>query len=427
MSQTAMRIAGSTDRPLSRHLAFTIRSLASLSVPAGRKELWAYDTKTPHLAYRLRASGASAFYWYRWTNGKPVKHRIAGGQEITVEQARAEAEILNGGKATGVNPVEEQRRQRREAESDKLTLREIWELFLADKTRTQKASTIDNYRSYMEGPALSGWLDQPVKSITREIVFRRHRQLGDDSGHAYANAAMRVLRAVFNFALALEKVSDNPVGVLAKRWFKVNPRTGKIADDQLADWFKAIQAMREATIKSDDGAIEIPDETARLGADFLEFALFTGMRRGEVSRLTWDRVNLDSRTVSVVDTKNGKPLVLPLSGYLVELLERRKAAGRSAWVFPSPGRKHVDGYFSEPRYAIDRLTALSGISHSVHDLRRSFVSAATRQVPHAVVKALVNHTAKADDITLDYSPFDTEELRPHVEKIAGFFLSKVKG
>jgi len=72
--------------------------------------------------------------------------------------------------------------------------------------------------------------------------------------------------------------------------------------------------------------------------DFLLVALFTGMRRNEIATLKWEHVDLIGCTLTVPKTKNGDPLVLPLSDYLVDLIaQRRETVGQSEWVFPGPG------------------------------------------------------------------------------------------
>ncbi|WP_163923451.1 tyrosine-type recombinase/integrase, partial [Raoultella planticola] len=74
--------------------------------------------------------------------------------------------------------------------------------------------------------------------------------------------------------------------------------------------------------------------------DFLRMALFTGMRRGELLKLRWENVDLQARTLHLPTTKNGDPLHLPLSAFLVEMLEDRfERSGALPYVFPGPGEQ----------------------------------------------------------------------------------------
>ena len=49
-------------------------------------------------------------------------------------------------------------------------------------------------------------------------------------------------------------------------------------------------------------------------------AIETGMRRGEIARLTWDDVDLKRRTLTLETTKSGEGLLVPLSKEAVGIL-----------------------------------------------------------------------------------------------------------
>ena len=83
------------------------------------------------------------------------------------------------------------------------------------------------------------------------MVEKRHRQIaeetakpgrsggGDNTGQATANQAIRVARAVYNFALDKdETLPPNPVR-MKKIWFEVAPRARFVTGDQLPDFYRA--------------------------------------------------------------------------------------------------------------------------------------------------------------------------------------------
>ena len=55
-------------------------------------------------------------------------------------------------------------------------------------------------------------------------------------------------------------------------------------------------------------------------SDVVRFAIETGMRRGELSGMTWQMVDLKKRTVTLQETKNGEKRVVPLSTEAVRIL-----------------------------------------------------------------------------------------------------------
>ena len=150
--------------------------------------------------------------------------------------------------------------------------------------------------------------------------------------------------------------------------------------------------------------------------DFLLMALFTGMRRGELSKLRWENVDLRARTLHLPSTKNGDPLNLPLPRFIVDMLaERAERVGQSPWVFPGPGK---DGHLVETKKFLARVSAGSGVAFTLHDLRRTFITIAeSLDVPHYALKRLLNHRTNGD-VTGGYIVINAERLREPMEKVA---------
>jgi integrase len=153
-----------------------------------------------------------------------------------------------------------------------------------------------------------------------------------------------------------------------------------------------------------------------MASDYLLFILFSGLRRREAASLRWEQVDLNHKTVRIFDTKNGKPLTLPLSKPLIEVLLSRKLFGESVWVFPGsvPGKPIV-----EPKGHVRRVSQMSGVSFTVHDLRRTFITVAeSLDISKTAIQALVNHSGAGVDVTDGYVIMDESRLREPMEKIA---------
>ncbi len=106
-------------------------------------------------------------------------------------------------------------------------------------------------------------------------------------------------------------------------------------------------------------------------------AISTGARRGELIRLRWADVSLESRSpqANIQNTKNGDARRLPLAGRALEAMHRlaRSNQGNSPFVFPS--KKHPD----RPYYGFDAhwyaALARAGLSNfRFHDLRHTCAS-----------------------------------------------------
>ena len=55
-------------------------------------------------------------------------------------------------------------------------------------------------------------------------------------------------------------------------------------------------------------------------SEIFQFAIETGMRRGEISVMRWEHVNLKNRTLCIPETKTGKSRIVPLSSVATEIL-----------------------------------------------------------------------------------------------------------
>ena len=72
--------------------------------------------------------------------------------------------------------------------------------------------------------------------------------------------------------------------------------------------------------------------------DVIRFAIETGMRRGEISRMKWEHVDLKKKILFVPETKTGEPRKIPLSTEAVRVLSglARRIDG-SVWGYDEKG------------------------------------------------------------------------------------------
>jgi integrase len=117
----------------------------------------------------------------------------------------------------------------------------------------------------------------------------------------------------------------------------------------------------------------------------------TGQRREEVAQLTWDELNLASRTwtLPAFRTKNGKAHIVHLSQEAIVLLMHMPRLGK--FVFSYSGTKPFRS-FSAAKRELDKLSEIT--RWRLHDLRRTCVSGMARLgvAPHVADKVL-NHQA----------------------------------
>jgi hypothetical protein len=165
-----------------------------IEAPTDRDQSFYRDAQLKGFAVRVTANGVKSFIVEKLIDGKVRRITIGRYGEITVEQARREAQKLFGKIATGIDPRAEQKN----AELQPLSLNEVFQDYLKAR-KTLKPRTLYDYKNVINR-AFTDWKDKPLLSITKDKVAKLHTSLGQKQGEAYANLAMRVLRALFNFA-----------------------------------------------------------------------------------------------------------------------------------------------------------------------------------------------------------------------------------
>jgi|GEM_PF-686991 len=295
---------------------------------------------TKHVGVRYRESGArkhrgrsDKYYSIRYKlAGKTVEEGVGWESSGITPQycANLRGELVQNAKTGQGDHSLREKRDRVEAlkraeKSKNVTLEYAFQEFLS--TRQLKARTIKDYQKFM-GSAFLDWRIRVIKDVTRDMVSRKHKLLGEEIGHAQANQAFRFLRGLFNYCIAKYEDVDgsplvkfNPVLILTqtRQWFRVNRRQTIIKGKDLPKWFKAVQELQSKTVKA-----------------YLLTILLSGLRRNEALPLEKKMIDLEERTITLLDTKNNKPFLIPIPNHLHGVLKARiEANEESAYIFPS--------------------------------------------------------------------------------------------
>ncbi|EBN9867881.1 site-specific integrase [Salmonella enterica] len=394
-----------------------------------------FDSHVKGLRLRVGATGRKTFYAVRKANGKFIRTALGRFPEMSVEQARVAAlETLGGIGNTGKNPNE----TKRERQAANVTLRAAMELYIKTRGERLKETTANQYRRLL-GNFSGDWLDMAIANISRDDTQSRHKAITEGSvwfgyersklrkgvgagSKAQADLWGRALRAVYNFAYdnyrdesGAKLLPEPPTIALStkRQWHGLKRKNTRIRNHELGRWLRAVEAVREeAEYNRDDHIAAI--------CDALNMALFTGLRRGEVFGLEWDRVNIEGGYFWIDKTKNGDPLELPLTDTLLKIIERRQQHrdDNTNYIFSAC----KGGIITDPRRAIEKITEKTAtgknkgenpINFTCHDARRTFGSVAELAgVGSYILKRLMNHRAyRSADVTQGYLHFSADELR----------------
>ena len=242
------------------------------------------------------------------------------------------------------------------------------------------------------------WKDKPIASITEDACRKRYREMltrglrGKAPAPGQANQAFSVLRALINYASRRYRQADgtplilhNPVGTLQDEWVELKPRTSRIPDNKVGAVWSALQRWRAEAHTRDTLA----------SIDFVSFLILTGLRIGEASALTWDRVHIDEAEPEdcwfhLPEPKNKNPVWLPLSSQAVELLNTRERVKGSPFVFPTWSNA---GHIRDPRDIMKKVSGVAGEKLTPHDLRRTYITIGIAKcgIDFYKVELLTNH------------------------------------
>ena len=169
-----------------------------------------WDSELKGFGVRVTESGAKSFILQRRINGKECRMTLGRYGAVTGEQARKDALVKAGQIASGGDPVADKRRAR----AASISLKEVLADYFASR-KNLAPKTVHDMKATLEW-GCPIWLTLPTARITRTMVERRHRELGE-KGHGAANKWGRYLRALLNFAAAKYTdaegqpiITDNP-------------------------------------------------------------------------------------------------------------------------------------------------------------------------------------------------------------------------
>ena len=377
---------------------FTQERIKSLLIPEqGRVDY--HDTECPKLTCRVSSKGVKSFVLLKWNGKNTQRVTIGRYPDISVTQARKQAMQSLVDMATGINPTEKKRKERLE----KITLQELLDRYLADKTKLREASVFDYTQKIRQG--FPDWLNKPINKITRDMVLARRRQLtgGVDN-------KMRVLRLLMRYAVVtLKALDENPVDVLrdGSLWAKPTRRKRMIPSDNLKDWYNAV--------------LNLENEQAKV---YLLLLLHTGLRDQDVRYLEWKDVDFKNDCFVARDTKNSTDFtayIAPqIKPYLRSLCEK---TGGGQYVFPGDAK---DGVMGIPRKPITQVCNQTGITFSSHDLKRTFLTIGeAAMIPFSLLKALANHETDGD-VTGGYINPEANTLKAATFKIANEIQTRTR-
>ena len=377
---------------------FTQQRIEKLPTPEKDRKDY-YDTEVSKLICRVSASGNKSFcVLKRMTTGKLQRVTLGKWPDMSVAEARKEAANALSVLAKGIKPIEEKRKQRLRG----ITLQELLDKYLSDKTDLREASILDYTKKINQG--FSDWLNKPIGEISRDMVLTRRKQFegGRDN-------KLRVLRLLMRYAVVtLKALDENPVDVLrdGSLWTKPKRKKRMIQSDNLKDWYQSV--------------LRLDNEKAKV---YLLLLIHTGLRDQDVRYLEWKDVDFKNDCFIARDTKNHSDFTAYIAPQIKPYLRSLQAlTGDNQYLFPGDSK---DGVMNIPRKPIAQVCNETGLEFSSHDLKRTFLTIGeAAMIPFSLLKALANHKTDSD-VTGGYINPEANTLKQATWKIADYIHQHV--
>lgn len=306
------------------------------------------------------------FYIRYYENGKCINKKIGWASEGYTAQvvANMKAEKISEFSKKNIETMKE------------YLFQDLYDIFIK-WAKVNKKSWRDDDRIY--NTHLSHTIGPKViKNITTADIndlIIHIKTKGRLNGKPYAPQSIKhillVIKRIFNFNIDMGNCETNPAEKVKLEKFD-NTRIAYLLDDEIERIFKYLDSGKEWY---GDAAL-------------IKFALYTGLRRGELFNLIWDNVDLENKRITLYDTKGGKNQSIILAADAVYVLQSLDKTG--TYVFPSK----LGGKRDDVKKLWSRIKLAANIRPNIrfHDIRHTFGTIAVSSgIGIDVVQKMMTH------------------------------------
>lgn len=289
--------------------------------------------------------------------------------------------------------------------------------WLGGKAIEAEISTHDRYKNIVDRfvAFLGNKAGRDLSTLQSNDVTRFRDREATELSHSTANFGLRVLRVCFGEAVRQGLLTVNPA--VRVKFLKSRDKSARRA-------FTLSEIKRILQACSDD-----PEWRG-----LVLFGLYLGQRLGDLARLTWRAINLDTGEIAFTARKTGRRIVLPLMAPLIDYLSALPATDNpDAYLFPrAAGARRTSDLSYQFRSILvaagllePRIPQSTGRGHSntritstisFHSLRHSAVTMLKAAgLSDFVTREIVGHETAA--VSRQYTHLSTEDLRTAMQRL----------
>lgn len=362
-----------------------------------------YPTDYPGVYYimgkEIGTSKPERIYYIMYRkNGKQIQEKAGRAKKDDMTAAKASAIRVDRMKPDGFSNQE--KREKEEAKNKIWTISKLWAEYKTGNPALKGIVTDENrFQNYID-PSFGNREPQDLFPLD---VDRLRLKLQKTKSPGTVKNVLELLRRIVNFGV--KKNLCQGVNFVITMPVLNNEKTEVLTPDQLKSLLQVIE-----------------DEPNKQVANLMKMALYTGMRRGELFRLTWDDIDFDRGIIHIREPKGGIDQKIPLNQSARQILETHERTG-SRYVFPGRGgNQRVD-----IKKQVNRLKKKAGIPEdfrALHGLRHVYASilASSGEVDMFTIQKLMTH--KSPQMTQRYAHLQDETLH-RASNVVGDIIGQI--
>ena len=330
---------------------FTKAFVGSVSCPADQAKLVFFDKGCRALVLEVRPTGTKVFSLrYVDKRGKQRQHKIGNAHDITLDQARKQADKLRARIAMGED-IEETQNALKQVPTISHYINAVYLPFVEGYKKSWKSD-----RGLLKNHIEPIWGKKYLDQITRSDLITLMAEHRKTHAPGSCNRLLILLRYMFNVA-----VRSGDMGITK------NPTAGYplMKEGNKHERFltkEDAQVLFEALKRSDNKMLQY----------IIPLLLLTGARKREVLDARWADFDFERNSWRIHTTKLGCARHVPLSDGAITLLQSVPRFANCPWAFPNPNTKLP---FTSIFFAWNTARTAAGLSDvRIHDLRHSFAS-----------------------------------------------------
>lgn len=300
------------------------------------------------LELRMTTDGSHTWSLLYRYNGKKQRFTIGPYPSVKLKDARKLADKLRCQVANGQNPQELKRIKHRTNINTVLGCYEqFFRRYLQVQLRSWKV-----YDARIKADILPVIGHKDIKKVLKSDIINIIDSIHDRNAPVLANRVLQYSSTFFKWCVGRGYIEINPAANIPK---------------------PAKERSRERVLSVAETRL-IYESAQTLGSVYCAFVrllILTGQRRSEISHLEWSEVYSDRIEIGSHRSKNGKPIITPLTPEALAILNSLPL-NNGIYVFSTTGGHKPIGNFSKTK---NKLTHHSGVENwTYHDFRRAMAT-----------------------------------------------------